>query len=212
MTMPGTMPRGGPATVQKVVHASSRKANYSMRHTAGRQRQCQGSSQPRSGRAGGRENLSQCRRIRKTCATCLSLACAHYADCHCLLSSLCCLLVCAASTQGSSSDDFAWHAIAWRPCYNSKVVHASMLPPSQGEPLGDGALQAANASARAVLHHPHPARYVGALSLCVARTRDSRRGQLAARSREPARARRISRDASNSLSSPAIYALCVVAK
>ena len=44
MTMPGTMPRGGPATVQKVVHASSRKANYSMRHTAGRQRQCQGSS------------------------------------------------------------------------------------------------------------------------------------------------------------------------
>ena len=44
MTMPGTMPRGGPATVQKVVHASSRKANHSMRHTAGRQRQCQGSS------------------------------------------------------------------------------------------------------------------------------------------------------------------------
>ena len=68
----------------------------------------------------GLENLSQCRRIRKTCATCLSLACAHYADCHCLLSSLCCLLVCAASTQGSSSDDFTWHAIAWRPCYNSK--------------------------------------------------------------------------------------------
>ena len=73
-----------------------------------------------------------------------------------------------------------------------------MLPPSQGEPLGDGALQAANASARAVLHHPHPARYVGALSLCVARTRDSRGEQLAARSREPASARRISRDASNS--------------
>ena len=40
------------------------------------------------------------------------------------------------------------------------------------EPIRCGTLQAASASARAVLHHPHPARYVGALSLCVARTRD----------------------------------------
>ena len=88
-----------------------------------------------------RGNLSQCRRIRKTCATCLSLACAHYADCHCLLSSLCCLLVCAASTQGSSSDDFTWHAIAWRPCYNSKSRARELASnPLEGEPLCNGTL------------------------------------------------------------------------
>ena len=52
MTSPGTMPRGGPATTQKVVHASSRRRATQMRHTAGRQRQCQGNSQPRSGREG----------------------------------------------------------------------------------------------------------------------------------------------------------------
>ena len=62
----------------------------------------------------------------------------------------------------------------------------------EGEPLRCGTLQAANASARAVLRHPHPARYVGALSLCAVRPHDSRRGQLAARSQEPARTRRIS--------------------
>ena len=116
------------------------------------------------------------------------------------MSSPCCLLVCAASTQGSYSDDFTWHAIAWRPCYNSKSRARELASnPLKGEPLGDGTLQAANASARAVLHHPHPARYVGALSLCVARTRDLRGEQLAARSQEPARAGRISRDASASL-------------
>ena len=88
-------------------------------------------------------------------------------------------LICAASTQGSYSDDFAWHDVARWPCYNSKS-RARKLP--KGEPLRCGTLQAANASARAVLHHPHPARYEGAQSLYVARTRDSRREQLAARS------------------------------
>ena len=84
----------------------------------------------------------------------MSLACAHYADCHCLLSSLCCLLVCAASTQGSSSDDSTWHAEAWRPCYSSKSRARELASnPLKGEPLCKGTLQAANASARAVLNH-----------------------------------------------------------
>ena len=88
-------------------------------------------------------------------------------------------LICAASTQGSNSDDLAWHDVARWPCYNLKS-RARRL--AKGEPLKCGTQQAANASARAVLHHPHPARYEGAQSLYVARTRDSRREQLAARS------------------------------
>ena len=102
-----------------------RRANQ-MRHAAGRQRQCQGSSHHVVDGRVRWVDLSQCRRMRKTCATCLTPACAHDADCHCPLSSLCCLfLICAASTQGRYSDDSAWHKIARWPCFNPKVVHAS---------------------------------------------------------------------------------------
>ena len=52
MTSPGTMSRGGPATIQKVVHASSQGASRSDAARCRPPRQCQGSSQPRSGREG----------------------------------------------------------------------------------------------------------------------------------------------------------------
>ena len=59
-------------------------------------------------------------------------------------------LICAASTQGGYSDDFAWHDATRWTCYNSKS-RARQL--AKGEPLRCGTLQAASTSARAVLNH-----------------------------------------------------------
>ena len=41
-------------------------------------------------------------------------------------------LICAASTQGSYSDDFAWHDVARWPCYTSKSRAREL---AKGEPL-----------------------------------------------------------------------------
>ena len=43
-----------------------------------------------------------------------------YADCHCLCRRFAAFVFCAASTQGSYSEDFAWHDVVRWPCYNSK--------------------------------------------------------------------------------------------
>ena len=73
------------------------------RRAAGLRSQCQAALLLEEDGRERRVNLSQCRRIRKTCATCLSLACAHCADCPWLCRRLL-LFLAAASTQGGTSE------------------------------------------------------------------------------------------------------------
>ena len=99
-------------------------------------------------------------------------------------------LICAASTQGSYSDDFAWHDVARWPCYNSK---------SRARELAKEASHSSAARCRPPAPVPGQFSITPTLRATWARCLSAwrgpaiwRRGQLAARRQGPARTRRIS--------------------